>query len=585
MTGINVLSTGAPVKPKEGYSVSEKSQQASDITMDFAAIFGGWITQVSGQGQDSGISQSNDPAGKEANSGRNTLLGFEGLQQALVGTLQGYGNPQGVLAKAVQGEQNNALEGANLKAGEVPAIMNSLDKLLAQFENLKRDDVPASLWSKLEEAYRAGKSEQPQGKLFPNSELDLYKDVISELLQELSGEIQDERIKPQAIHNSIQQKLELVVQRMNSGLFSTSFEGTMDAKEINVKSTQIEHGAQRVQVNPSAENTQGSQGTLGILNTFMSQGEKPPIPNTIVNYQEERPTERILAKNSTASEVKITSEKSAVVSFIQDNKDVTSEQIGTSQLTNEPRSIQENKGTSSQISLKGSEGFEAELIRKQEPNTIKPTAQEAMNYAPLSTKEKALSKGILTEKENSSPSSRVEESDTPVLGAEGHGLISSAKEISPLQTKLENKPDLPIWAQVARDIHEKAFQARPRLHELDINLHPAELGQIRISLTWEDGRVHLRMTATETSTGQVLQANLPELRENLAQSGIQCGMLEMGLGNQQQNSRQQQEQASKQSHQNPVTPQELESIHELAALSGRDSIETSTSSSRINVTA
>jgi flagellar hook-length control protein FliK len=74
---------------------------------------------------------------------------------------------------------------------------------------------------------------------------------------------------------------------------------------------------------------------------------------------------------------------------------------------------------------------------------------------------------------------------------------------------------------------------------MEIQLHPAELGQIRLSLRWEDGQVHLRMMASEPGTGQMLQANLSELRNNLTQLGVQCGMMEMNMGHQQENSREQ----------------------------------------------
>ena len=566
MTGINVLSTGGPTKTKDGFSASEKSQQGLDsAAMDFAAILGGWIGQGSGQGQNSGI-QSNDPAGKEANSGRNALLGLEGLQ-ALIGTLQGYGNTQGVLVEKVQSEQK-ALEGANLKPGEVPKVLSSLDLVLAQ---LKREVLFSNPLGNVEEVNRAGKPELPQGDKSLQSELDLYKGIISELLKKMSGEIQE--IMPEALPTSIQQKLELVVQRMNSGLFATPLDETLSqvASETTDESSQ------------STERLFSIQNTSRDLNINIKQSEGPVIPNALVNFLEEVLSNKSLREEPSLKETKTktSSENLSVFSSLQDLSEFDKEQQGTTRAMTEQiigqgnRLVNNPRREEKQIS-------ESELIRRQEINPIKPSSEEkVLNFGQFSRQEKALTKETLQEEGNSSQSFSDEKIDPQNSVVEGHGILNSTKEIVHMQTKIESKLDLPIWAQVARDIHEKAFHARPQLRELDINLHPAELGQIRISLTWEDGQVHLRMSASEVGTGQVLQSNFAELRENLSQSGIQCGMLEMGLGDQQKNSRQQQGQEQR-SHSNPEDSQGLEGIHELDALSGAGSLE---SSSRINVTA
>jgi flagellar hook-length control protein FliK len=204
-----------------------------------------------------------------------------------------------------------------------------------------------------------------------------------------------------------------------------------------------------------------------------------------------------------------------------------------------------------------------------------------MDSVQRSTPKGALPKEALPEKGTSQRFS-LDETNAQDNVPEGAGILSHAKENIQIHAKVENKVDLPIWAQVARNIHEKAYQARPHLRELDIQLHPAELGQIRLSLTWEDGQVHLRVTASELGTGQMLQSNLSELRDNLTQLGIQCGMLEMGLGDQQKNSREQGQETSPQARGNREESQETQGG--LDTLNGTMQ-EPSEGINRINVTA
>ena len=47
----------------------------------------------------------------------------------------------------------------------------------------------------------------------------------------------------------------------------------------------------------------------------------------------------------------------------------------------------------------------------------------------------------------------------------------------------------------------------------------------------ENGQIHLVINATESSTASFLQNNLSDLRQSLAQSGIDFGTLEMGSDN------------------------------------------------------
>lgn len=583
MTGINVLSTGVSAKSKEeGFSISEKAQGGSDSAMmEFAAILSGWVVQVGGQGQNSGY-QSNEPAGKEANSGRSAILGLDGLQ-ALIGTIQGYGDPQEVLAEEVQGKKDAGQSGqkfteqllelqAQAESGQIqspkelsndhnaksPLVVNMLDFVFAQIQNGQREAAPSNPMGNIEEVSQAGMpTGQPLGKNSPQSELDLYKGVISELLKEMSGEIKEKnQINPESLNASAQQKLVLAAQRMNSGLFNQVAGETQFQAESGLNLMPSVAISKEDEVLPRT----------GLLQDANLTGLKADKNTNIKTNM------YINANADTSIESAILSSRAELAG---------TDQQPTNRLVNELR-VAPKKSVG--VHNSGQGNLTIMVPQEQDSVQSKPSANEVMASILLSKQEG--SGEALQEKGRSSQPTSGNETDAQESVTEGIGIFSQTKENVQLHAKVENKTDLPIWAQVARDIHEKAFQARPNIRELDIQLHPAELGQIRLSLRWEDGQVHVRMIASELGTGQMLQSNLSELKDNLTQLGIQCGMLEMGLGDQQKNSREQQgKEASAQTRDNREESQEIKSSLELDDLSGIGILEAKESRNRINVTA
>jgi flagellar hook-length control protein FliK len=94
---------------------------------------------------------------------------------------------------------------------------------------------------------------------------------------------------------------------------------------------------------------------------------------------------------------------------------------------------------------------------------------------------------------------------------------------------------LPVWEQVSTVVREQILNKSQDLKQLDIQLHPADLGKIQIDLHWENGQVHLQVQASEAATGQILQSHLSDLRQSLSDQGVNCGMLQMGQGGGHQN--------------------------------------------------
>ena len=104
-----------------------------------------------------------------------------------------------------------------------------------------------------------------------------------------------------------------------------------------------------------------------------------------------------------------------------------------------------------------------------------------------------------------------------------------------------NVPDgktvaIPVWEQISTVVRVQVLNGHQVLKELDIQLHPADLGKIQIAMRWENGQVHLQVQASEAATGQLLQNQLSDLRQALTGQGVNCGMLQMGQsGERQQN--------------------------------------------------
>lgn len=99
------------------------------------------------------------------------------------------------------------------------------------------------------------------------------------------------------------------------------------------------------------------------------------------------------------------------------------------------------------------------------------------------------------------------------------------------QTREDGKfVTVPVGEQITTVVREQIMSKQQALKELDIQLHPEDLGKIRIFLRWESGQVHLQVQASEAPTGQLLQNQLSELRQNLMSQGVNCGSLQMQMG-------------------------------------------------------
>ena len=129
---------------------------------------------------------------------------------------------------------------------------------------------------------------------------------------------------------------------------------------------------------------------------------------------------------------------------------------------------------------------------------------------------------------NANGQDRVEALPTFGEGRTGTTESNSARGNIGTEALNGSKGPLPVWDKIAEAVRE--HRNSPEVKELQIQLHPAELGKIKVFLHWQDGQVNLQVQASESATGALLQHSLSDLRQALEQAGVSCGLLQSGLG-------------------------------------------------------
>jgi flagellar hook-length control protein FliK len=114
----------------------------------------------------------------------------------------------------------------------------------------------------------------------------------------------------------------------------------------------------------------------------------------------------------------------------------------------------------------------------------------------------------------------------PVSGNKTDGAFSSsAIDVSSIKPGPLNPGA--VWDQVLGILNKQDLNSQ-EIKELSIQLQPQDLGKLNVSMKLENGQLHLIINASEQATGSLLQNNLQDLRNGLAQIGVSCGTLEMG---------------------------------------------------------
>lgn len=115
-------------------------------------------------------------------------------------------------------------------------------------------------------------------------------------------------------------------------------------------------------------------------------------------------------------------------------------------------------------------------------------------------------------------------------GSERAGTGAHSSSLKSIGTEILNGAQgfSPMWDRIAEAVRE--HRNSPEIKELQLQLHPVELGKIKVLLNWQDGQVNLQVHASESATGVILQHNLSDLRQALEQAGVSCGLLQSGFG-------------------------------------------------------
>lgn len=88
--------------------------------------------------------------------------------------------------------------------------------------------------------------------------------------------------------------------------------------------------------------------------------------------------------------------------------------------------------------------------------------------------------------------------------------------------------------QVGQQVQDSFLQAmRSNVRRLDVELHPAELGAITLTLTMRNGEVSAQIRSEKSETAELVSQQLENIRINLEQQGFKVDKLEVGLQNQQ----------------------------------------------------
>ena len=112
-------------------------------------------------------------------------------------------------------------------------------------------------------------------------------------------------------------------------------------------------------------------------------------------------------------------------------------------------------------------------------------------------------------------------------------LDAARFEATRLDTAQQNQQSS-LSRQVGQQVQDGFLQAmRSNVRRLDVELHPAELGAITLTLTMRNGEVSAQIRSEKSETAELVSQQLENIRINLEQQGFKVDKLEVGLQNQQ----------------------------------------------------
>ncbi|EHQ91593.1 flagellar hook-length control protein FliK [Desulfosporosinus youngiae] len=527
MTGIHVLSDNLKSGYKSENLVSSKGKEAAGCNDNAAAIFAVVLngkmnldSNPKGQSSSKADQDSEEVQSNAANPGQSDQ-NLNGL-----GSILGYGNhvlpfltemmlqsdlPAGKEANSgeriSQGSESSSL--ANLALTNVSGAAGK-DVELASNE----DDVPIGMLAL-----------NSQGDNLGNAELDKYRRIITNLLVALSGTITDSTSEGNYLGGStgpkdLSQDLARIVQN-----WITVTEGVGEEKNSLADSSAANSGGTKdtrqdigkvVQDWMSTADMSAANDIKNELNTIWKNGLHLLIEGLAVGSGKVdggNPELNMKAASLLAALYPLLKEEAGNAQAVPGLKEALKELKGLG------IDLEFIKSISGTVKDMNAAGFLSDNVHKKF-EAMSQQESKALNSFHAILNEEVPKEHLMKSVELSG--TKDSHAQPPSTGA------GSVANLLPLTLSDGKFVAIPVWEQISVVVREQIMSRQQALKELDIQLHPEDLGKIRILLRWESGQVHLQVQASEAATGQLLQNQLADLRQNLMSQGVNCGSLQMG---------------------------------------------------------
>jgi len=600
MSGIHVLSNilkgGNKLEKTSPPKEKDVSDSPENVAAVFAAMFSGFMnSNVDSKGQ-------NSKAGQESEEKQSAGNPVQSLQNPNgQGSMLGYGNFalsnlfQPMLQSDLPaGKEANSGNDVSRGTGGLATANEAMLNLVS----LASDEVSAQ---------SGMTTPKPQGDNPTITELDKYRQVIANLLVALSGEITNTSLKGNRLSSEgvgtmdLRQEMTKIVQ----GWMTVTDEDAKNAFALrgNVTGGQAQtkgevEGAKTLQGGNEIRDNSSSTQMIGRLEALVKEIRESTSPSPKVNPLSSessgpKVTRQDMAKivegwmkvtDNPALNAKAATLLAALNPFLRQGAEDAKAPQGMNQMIEVEGGIlaPEAKGSLESF-MKPLNGTDLDLVARQMKDTafLTNVLQKSDVMGPQGSKTSKIFQGVFREEVQKGDSMQ----STELSGVKdiknqnssaGLGVASNLVAVNVADGKTVA---VPVWEQISTVVREQVMDRRQALKELDIQLHPVDLGKIQIGMRWENGQVHLVVRASEVATGQLLQNQLSDLRQNLTDQGVNCGMLQMGQGGErQQNPHGDESQRTLNQNTDPNEGEDQNSVSDSLSL-GQDRI------NRINVTA
>src|SRR5665648_847909 len=482
------------------------------------------------------ILQSDLPAGKEANSGNEVNQGVEGLAT---------GSLSLTIAPIVSGNKFEL------------AMLNS-----------------SSLVSQGGSASTGMTAQEPQGVNPGTPELDKYRQVIGDLLVALSGEIKDPSLKGSRLNlegfgtTELRQEMVKLVQGWRTATDDVVEEGQAASGQKKMQPLLDVLMARTSNINSNPELKAKAATLLAALNPFLEQeGETLKDGQAASGQKKMQPLlDVLMAKTSNInSNPELNAKAAKLMAALNPFLEQEVETLEEGKAANGLKKLQQlldvlmekisNINSNPELNAKAAKLMAAlnpflkqEVETQKMPQGINDVKKSLkgndLGQVAIPAKVSAFLTNVQQKSEGIVPQEEFQKGDSKQLAE-----LSGNKEIKSQSSNVnvgvisnlvvanvaEGRTNaIPVWEQISNVLREQVLNKQLTVKELEIKLHPADLGKIQIGMRWENGQLHLVVQASEASTGQLLQNQLSNLRQNLTDQGVNCGMLQMGQGGERQ---------------------------------------------------